>query len=81
MVGEVIEMGSQVKNFKLGDIIGAGGIIGSCGECDLCNSHMEQYCNHRILPYNDVYSDGTPTQGGFSTAMVIHQRSGNLYLI
>ncbi|XP_051115007.1 probable cinnamyl alcohol dehydrogenase 1 [Andrographis paniculata] len=74
VVGEVIEMGSKVNNFKLGDLIGIGGIIGSCGDCDLCSSHQEQYCSHRILPYNDVYTDGTPTQGGFSSTMVIHHR-------
>ncbi|KAK4488415.1 hypothetical protein RD792_004178 [Penstemon davidsonii] len=73
VVGEVLELGSEVKKFSIGDIVGVGGIIGSCGECSLCNSNMEQYCNQIIFPYNDIYKDGTPTQGGFSSLMVIHQ--------
>ncbi|KAI3451975.1 hypothetical protein Pfo_008640 [Paulownia fortunei] len=73
VVGEVVELGSEVNNFKVGDTVGVGGIVGSCGECTLCNSNLEQYCNNRILTYNHVYKDGTPTQGGFSSAIVIHQ--------
>nr|ANG60951.1 cinnamyl alcohol dehydrogenase 1 [Tectona grandis] len=74
VIGEVVELGSKVKNFKVGDIIGVGGIIGSCEKCTLCNSNLEQYCSNRIFTYNDVYKDGTPTQGGYSSAMVIHHR-------
>ncbi|XP_022843737.1 probable cinnamyl alcohol dehydrogenase isoform X1 [Olea europaea var. sylvestris] len=74
VVGEVIELGSDVKKFSLGDIVGVGGIVGSCGECSLCKSNLEQYCSQRILPYNDIYKDGTPTHGGFSSNMVVHQR-------
>lgn len=74
MVGEVIEVGSKVKNFKEGDIVGVGGIIGSCGECSLCNSNLEHYCNDRISTYNHIHKDGTPTQGGFSSSMLVHQR-------
>ncbi|KAF5752866.1 cinnamyl alcohol dehydrogenase 1 [Tripterygium wilfordii] len=72
VVGEVVEVGSEVKKFKVGDIVGVG-IIGCCGNCLSCKSNMEQYCNKRILTYNDTYKDGTPTQGGFSSAMVAHQ--------
>ncbi|KAL3833294.1 hypothetical protein ACJIZ3_008030 [Penstemon smallii] len=61
VVGEVLELGSQVKKFSIGDVVGVGGIIGSCGGCNLCTSNMEQYCNQKIFPYNDIYKDGTPT--------------------
>ncbi|KAF9598127.1 hypothetical protein IFM89_025363 [Coptis chinensis] len=47
---------------------------GSCGECSSCMSNMEQYCRCRILTYNGIYKDGNPTQGGFSSAMVVHQK-------
>ncbi|GFP93810.1 probable cinnamyl alcohol dehydrogenase 1 [Phtheirospermum japonicum] len=73
IVGEVVEVGSQVQNFKIGEIVGVGGVVGSCRECDLCKSNLEQYCSQRVLTYNHVYSDGTSTQGGFSSAMVIHR--------
>ncbi|KAL1540264.1 cinnamyl-alcohol dehydrogenase [Salvia divinorum] len=74
IVGEVVEVGVDVKNFKAGDVVGVGGIIGGCGECDLCNSDLEQYCRARILTYNHALEDGTVTQGGFSSAMIVHSR-------
>ncbi|XP_062155436.1 probable cinnamyl alcohol dehydrogenase [Alnus glutinosa] len=74
VVGEVVELGSDVKKFRVKDIVGVGCIVGSCGECFSCKSNEEQYCNHRILTYNGTYKDGRPTQGGFSSAMVVHQR-------
>ncbi|OVA02054.1 Alcohol dehydrogenase superfamily [Macleaya cordata] len=74
VVGEVVELGSQVKKFKVGDLVGVECIIGSCGECSCCKSNMEQYCSGRILTYNGIYKDGKPTQGGFSSTMVVHQK-------
>ncbi|XP_052205161.1 LOW QUALITY PROTEIN: probable cinnamyl alcohol dehydrogenase [Diospyros lotus] len=76
VVGEVGEQGSEGTKFKVGDIVGVGAfIIGSCGECSLCQSGMEQYCQSRIFTYNDMTNkDGMPTRGGFSSAMVVHQK-------
>jgi cinnamyl-alcohol dehydrogenase len=74
VVGEVVELGSDVKKFRVKDIVGVGCIVGSCGECFSCKSNEEQYSNHRILTYNVTYKDGRPTQGGFSSAMVVHQK-------
>lgn len=31
VLGEVMEFGSEVKKFKVGDIVGFGGLVGSCG--------------------------------------------------
>ncbi|ONI02914.1 hypothetical protein PRUPE_6G228800 [Prunus persica] len=74
VVGEVVELGSEVKKFRVGDLVGVGGIVGSCGECLSCQSNMEQYCHNKIVTYNDTNKDGSPTRGGFSSAMVVHQR-------
>ncbi|KAG7014961.1 Cinnamyl alcohol dehydrogenase 1 [Cucurbita argyrosperma subsp. argyrosperma] len=73
-VGEVVEVGSEVSRFRVGDLVGVGCIVGSCSSCGPCNSDKEQYCNKKIWTYNDVYLDGRPTQGGFSSAMVVHQK-------
>jgi cinnamyl-alcohol dehydrogenase len=35
---------------------------------------MEQYCSKRIITYAGIDKDGTPTQGGFSSAVVVDQR-------
>ncbi|KAE7999658.1 hypothetical protein FH972_004064 [Carpinus fangiana] len=74
VVGEVVELGSDVKKFRVKDIVGVGDIVGSCGECLSCKSNEEQYCNNRIVTYNGTYKDGRPTQGGFSSAMVVHHK-------
>ncbi|KAL3515013.1 hypothetical protein ACH5RR_021915 [Cinchona calisaya] len=45
VVGEVTEVGSRVqKNFKVGDKIGLGGLVGTCGKCRSCIEGLENYC-------------------------------------
>lgn len=74
VVGEVVEVGSDVTKFKVGDTIGVGTIVGCCRNCHPCKSDIEQYCNKKIWSYNDVYPDGKPTQGGFAGHMVVDQK-------
>ncbi|KAF6161994.1 hypothetical protein GIB67_021915 [Kingdonia uniflora] len=74
VVGEVLEVGSSVTKFKVGDCVGVGLLVGCCRNCSPCNANIEQYCNKKIWSYNDVYSDGKPTQGGFSDALVVDQK-------
>ncbi|KMZ70724.1 Cinnamyl alcohol dehydrogenase [Zostera marina] len=74
VVGEVMEVGTNVRKFAVGDIVGAGTIVGCCRNCNACKSNIEQYCNKKIWSYNDVYTDGKPTQGGFASAMVVDQK-------
>ncbi|XP_052210982.1 cinnamyl alcohol dehydrogenase 1-like [Diospyros lotus] len=74
VVGQVVEVGSSVSRFKLGDTVGVGCIVGCCRNCSPCESDKEQYCNKKIWSYNDVYTDGKPTQGGFAPAIVVDQK-------
>ncbi|XP_024020663.1 probable cinnamyl alcohol dehydrogenase [Morus notabilis] len=69
VVGEVVELGSEVKKLKVGDKVGVGCIIWACGKCCSCKSNLEQYCSQKIFTVNGTYEDGTPTHGGFSSAM------------
>ncbi|KAE8659471.1 Detected protein of confused Function [Hibiscus syriacus] len=62
------------NKFKLGDKVGVGRIISSCGACLLCNSNSEQYCSERVLTTGVVHKDGTPTHGDFASAMVVHHK-------
>ncbi|KAL8245850.1 hypothetical protein R6Q59_007066 [Mikania micrantha] len=73
VVGKVMEVGSEVTKFVVGDIVGVGCMVGSCGECLCCKTNREQYCNNMVFTYNAIYKDGSFTQGGFSSAMVVHQ--------
>ncbi|KAL5700650.1 cinnamyl-alcohol dehydrogenase [Ranunculus cassubicifolius] len=74
VAGEVIEVGSEVSKFKVGDLVGVGLLVGSCTHCNRCKSGMEQYCNKKIQCFNDIYTDGKPTYGGFAAAMVVDQK-------
>ncbi|KAJ9175246.1 hypothetical protein P3X46_013818 [Hevea brasiliensis] len=74
VVGEVVEVGSEVTNFRVGDVVGVGVIVGCCRNCNPCKSDVEQYCNKKIWSYNDVYTDGKTTQGGFAQSMIVDQK-------
>ncbi|XP_064959820.1 cinnamyl alcohol dehydrogenase 2-like isoform X1 [Musa acuminata AAA Group] len=74
VVGEVVEVGAEVSKFEVADTVGAGVIVGCCRECAPCKADTEQYCSRKIWSYNDVYTDGKPTQGGFASAMVVDQK-------
>lgn len=77
VVGIVCEVGCDVKSFKVGDRVGVGCIVNSCGMCDHCHRHLEQYCDRKFVwTYNDkdIYVDGQITYGGYSTVMVIPER-------
>lgn len=74
IVGVVTEVGHKVENFKIGDKVGVGVLVGSCRSCHNCANNLEVYCPEMILTYGDKkYYDGTPTYGGFSDLMVVDQ--------
>ncbi|XP_062100736.1 probable mannitol dehydrogenase [Humulus lupulus] len=70
IVGMVTEVGSKVQKFKVGDKVGVGCMVGSCGSCDSCANDLENYCPKMILTYAAKYHDGTTTYGGYSDIMV-----------
>ncbi|XP_054809549.1 probable mannitol dehydrogenase isoform X1 [Prosopis cineraria] len=74
VVGEVTEVGKEVKKVKVGDKVGVGCMIGACHACDDCNNDLENYCPGMILTYSSTYHDGTVTHGGYSDHMVAHHR-------
>ena len=72
IAGVVAEVGSEVTKFKVGDHVGVGCMVNSCGECDRCREGLEQYCeNGNVGTYGSVDRDGTITQGGYSTHIVV----------
>ncbi|CAD6881716.1 Alcohol dehydrogenase (EC 1.1.1.1) [Methylomonas albis] len=74
IVGKVVEVGSQVTSFKLGDLAGVGCMVDSCGVCADCLDHQEQFCDHTVFTYNspDKYT-GKMTYGGYSNQIVVDQ--------
>ncbi|GAW96505.1 MULTISPECIES: alcohol dehydrogenase AdhP [Colwellia] len=43
-VGEIVEIGEQVKHFKLGDRVGIPWLYSACGYCDYCLTGNENLC-------------------------------------
>ncbi|GAB2232021.1 hypothetical protein Drorol1_Dr00011042 [Drosera rotundifolia] len=73
VAGIVTEVGSKVKNFKVGDKVGVGCMVGSCHSCDNCADNLENYCPKSILTYGSTYHDGTVTYGGYSDIFVVDE--------
>jgi uncharacterized zinc-type alcohol dehydrogenase-like protein len=72
IVGKVARVGSAVKNHKVGDTVGVGCLVGSCGECVQCKRGEENYCEKgATFTYGSKDRDGTQTQGGYSQQVVV----------
>ncbi|GAB3607590.1 NAD(P)-dependent alcohol dehydrogenase [Conyzicola nivalis] len=72
IVGYVTEVGSEVSLHQVGDKVGVGCMVNSCRECENCLAGNEQYClNGNTGTYAAVDVDGTITQGGYSTHVVV----------
>ena len=72
IAGVVTEVGSEVSLHQVGDRVGVGCMVNSCRECENCLAGQEQYClNGNTGTYNAVDKDGTVTQGGYSTHIVV----------
>lgn len=73
IIGRVIKTGSEVSNFKEGDLVGVGCLVDSCRSCSSCKEGLEQYCEKgSTFTYNgpDKYMGGM-TYGGYSQQIVV----------
>ncbi len=75
IVGRVTAVGASVTKFSVGDTVGVGCMVDSCGHCDSCRDDLEQYCQGPkgpTLTYNGPFKpDGTNTFGGYSSSIVV----------
>jgi uncharacterized zinc-type alcohol dehydrogenase-like protein len=72
IAGIVAEIGSAVTRHTIGDRVGVGCMVNSCRECANCRKGEEQYClAGNTGTYGAVDRDGTITQGGYSTHIVV----------
>jgi alcohol dehydrogenase (NADP+) len=76
IVGHVIALGKKVKKFKIGDAVGVGCFVNSCGKCANCKKNEEQFCvNRTVFTYNSTDLDGkTLTYGGYSTHITVKDK-------
>jgi uncharacterized zinc-type alcohol dehydrogenase-like protein len=74
IAGVVAEVGSAVTKWAVGDRVGVGCLVNSCRECANCCAGLEQYCEGgNVGTYGSIDRDGSVTQGGYSTHIVVDQ--------
>ncbi|MEY9872092.1 putative zinc-type alcohol dehydrogenase-like protein [Streptacidiphilus sp. MAP12-33] len=77
IAGTVAEVGSAVTRHQVGDRVGVGCLVDSCGECEQCTAGFEQFCSGpdgATGTYNDTGRDGQPTYGGYAKQVVVTER-------
>jgi uncharacterized zinc-type alcohol dehydrogenase-like protein len=74
IAGIVTEVGSGVSRHAVGDRVGVGCLVDSCRRCGPCLAGEEQYCeNGAVGTYASTGRDGKPTDGGYSTHIVVDE--------
>ena len=85
IAGVVSEVGSEVTRFEVGDKIGVGCMVDSCGRCAACEVGEEQRCAAGNVPTyggTDKYGRaaqvpaGRQTLGGYTDRFVVHENFG-----
>lgn len=79
VIGRIVTAGAAVADFKQGDIVGVGCMIGSCRTCPSCLEGEEQFCLGPVGPtmtYNGYFKPKDKsfnTFGGYSTHIVANK--------
>lgn len=72
ITGTVAAVGAEVTKHAVGDRVGVGCLVNSCGECRNCLRGDEQFCTEgAVFTYGSTDRDGTVTQGGYSEQVVV----------
>jgi len=75
IAGVVSAVGDGVTKHKVGDRVGVGCMVDSCGECEFCKDGEEQFCSKgAVMTYNGTGYDGQPTRGGYAQQVVVSER-------
>jgi uncharacterized zinc-type alcohol dehydrogenase-like protein len=75
IAGVVAAVGSAVTRFSVGDRVGVGCMVDSCGECEYCRAGEEQFCvKGNVQTYNARDYEGEVTYGGYSQGIVVKER-------
>ncbi|MCB2229807.1 NAD(P)-dependent alcohol dehydrogenase [bacterium] len=77
IAGIVAAVGRKVTRFEVGDRVGVGCMVDSCGTCHSCRNGEEHHCDR----YGTVFTYGAPyqksptgiTQGGYSNNIIVKE--------
>nr|WP_314256791.1 NAD(P)-dependent alcohol dehydrogenase [uncultured Devosia sp.] len=73
IAGHVAAIGNAVTKFKVGDPVGVGCMINSCGACEFCSAGQEQYCTKGNIQTYGTDRDGNNNLGGYSNQIVVRE--------
>ncbi|MCY7939612.1 NAD(P)-dependent alcohol dehydrogenase [Bacillus inaquosorum] len=74
IAGVVTAVGTKVTKFAVGDRVGVGCFVDSCGECKYCLRGDEQFCTKGVVVvFNSLDYDENPTFGGYSQKIVVKE--------
>jgi len=68
VVGMVVEIGTGVRGFSVGERVGIAWLFSSCGTCEYCLSDNENLCA-------DFKATGRDVDGGYAEYMVVPENS------
>lgn len=72
--GVVSAVGESVSAYRVGDRVGVGVMVNSCGSCAHCLDSRQQFCVEGVVEtYNSRDYDGTVTYGGYSRGIVVRE--------
>jgi len=75
IIGRVTAVGAKVSKYKVGDHVGVGCMVDSCGSCPACAADHEQHCAESTYTYGGTdRHDGQRTQGGYSEQIVVAEK-------
>ncbi|HEY9566272.1 MAG TPA: NAD(P)-dependent alcohol dehydrogenase [Nocardioides sp.] len=75
IAGVVSAVGAGVTRHKVGDRVGVGCMVDSCGECEFCKDGQEQFClKGAVMTYNGRGYDGEATRGGYAQQVPVSER-------
>lgn len=76
IVGTVSAVGAEVQHFAVGQTVGVGCMVESCGHCGSCKDGFENYCENGFTgTYDGASSDPAGyTMGGYSQRIVVDER-------
>ena len=76
IIGRITKVGSRVKQFKEGQVVGVGCLVDSCQTCASCAEGLEQYCENGFTgTYNGAEKHiGGVTYGGYSNNIVVSEK-------